>query len=145
MQQKTFRLSIFSLILYNLTGGRVHIGNLEDPVGILVLTTTGRKSGKVRSVHLVYIRDGSSYVVAASNAGKDKHPGWFFNLRSNEQVTLRIKNQQMKAVAEVASPEQRGWLWKRLVEAAPFFAGYQKSTRREIPMVLLHPLNEQEE
>ncbi|HLZ59221.1 MAG TPA: nitroreductase/quinone reductase family protein, partial [Ktedonosporobacter sp.] len=83
--------------------------------------------------------------VAASNAGKDKHPGWFFNLRSNTEVTLRIKNQQMKAVAEVASPEQRGWLWKRLVEAAPFFAGYQKSTQREIPMIILRPTEESTE
>lgn len=142
MQQKTSRLSMFSLILYNLTGGRVYLGSAEDPVGLLVLTTTGRKSGEPRSVSLVYIRNGSSYVVAASNAGRDMHPGWYFNLQSNPQVTLRIKNQQIEAVAEVASPEQKSQLWEQLVEAAPLFAGYPKRTRREIPMVFLHPVDE---
>lgn len=142
MQQKTSKLSMFSLILYNLTGGRVHLGGAKDPVGLLVLTTTGRKSGGPRSVSLVYIRNGSSYVVAAANAGRDTHPGWYFNLRSNPQVTLRMKNQQVKAVAEVASPEQKSQLWEQLVEAAPSFAGYAKRTRREIPMVLLHPVDE---
>ena len=142
MQQKTSRLSMFSLILYNLTGGRVHPGSVDDAVGLLVLTTTGRKSGVPRSVSLVYIRDGSSYVVAASNAGRDRQPGWYFNLQSNPQVTVRIKKQQIKAVAEVASPEQRSQLWEQLVQAAPFFAGYPKRARREISMVLLHPVDE---
>jgi deazaflavin-dependent oxidoreductase (nitroreductase family) len=142
MQQKTSRLSMFSLILYNLTGGRVHPGSAEDPVGILVLTTTGRKSGEPRPVSLIYIKSGSSYAVAAANAGRDTHPGWYFNLLSNPQVTVRIKNQQIKAVAELASPEQKSQLWEQLVEAAPLFASYPKRTRREIPMVLLHPVEE---
>jgi deazaflavin-dependent oxidoreductase (nitroreductase family) len=141
MQQNRPKLSMFSLILYNLTGGRVHLGNAQDPVGLLVLKTTGRKSGAPRSVSLVYIRNGSSYVVAASNAGRDTHPGWFFNLRSNPQITLRIKKQQIKAVAEVASAEQRNQLWDQLVAAAPLFAGYPQRTNREIPMVLLHPVD----
>jgi F420H(2)-dependent quinone reductase len=142
MQRKTSRLSMFTIILYNLTGGRVYPGSVDDPVGLLELTTTGRKSGVPRAVSLVYIRDGSSYVVAASNAGRDRHPGWYFNLQSNPQVTVRINKQQIKAVAEVASPEQRSQFWEQLVQAAPFFAGYPKRARREIPMVLLHPVDE---
>jgi deazaflavin-dependent oxidoreductase (nitroreductase family) len=133
---------MFTIILYNLTGGRVHPSSIEDAVGLLELTTTGRKSGVPRAVSLVYIRDGSSYVVAASNAGRDRHPGWYFNLQSNPQVTVRINKQQIKAVAEVASPEQRSQFWEQLVQAAPFFAGYPKRARREIPMVLLHPVDE---
>jgi len=140
MSQKTARLNMFSLILYNLTGGRIYTGRVEDPVGLLVLTTTGRKTGQPRSVSLVYIKSGSSFVISASNAGRDKHPGWFFNLRSNPQVTVRIKDQQIKAVAEVADPEQRNQLWEQLVKASPMFARYPKLTSREIPMVLLHPV-----
>ena len=140
MSQKTARLNMFSLILYNLTGGRIYTGRVEDPVGLLVLTTTGRKTGQPRSVSLVYIKSGSSFVISASNAGRDKHPGWYFNLLSNPQVTVRIKDQQIKAVAEVADPEQRNQLWEQLVKASPMFARYPKLTSREIPMVLLHPV-----
>ena len=140
MSQKTARLNMFSLILYNLTGGRIYTGRVEDPVGLLVLTTTGRKTGQPRSVSLVYIKSGSSFVISASNAGRDKHPGWYFNLLSNPQVTVRIKDQQIKAVAEVADPEQRNQLWEQLVKASPMFARYPKVTSREIPMVFLHPV-----
>jgi deazaflavin-dependent oxidoreductase (nitroreductase family) len=139
MPQKTAKLSMFSLIVYNLTGGRIQTNSTEDPVGLLALITTGRKSGQPREVSLVYIKSGSDYVVSGSNAGRDTHPGWYFNLRNNPQVLVRIKKQQIKAVAEVAPPEQRKLLWEQLVEAAPMFARYAKLTRREIPMVLLHP------
>lgn len=74
------------------------------------------------------------------SGGRDQHPAWYFDLRSNPQVTVRIKNQQMKAVAEMTDPEQRKQLWEQLVEASPMFARYPKLTRREIPMVLLHPV-----
>jgi deazaflavin-dependent oxidoreductase (nitroreductase family) len=92
MQQKQARLSMFSLILYNLTAGRIHRGSARDPVGILVLMTTGRRSGQPRSVSLVYSKRDSSYVVAASNAGREKHPGWYFNLQGTAPVTIRIKD-----------------------------------------------------
>ena len=141
MPQKTPKLSMFSLIVYNLTGGRIQMNSADDPVGLLTLLTTGRKSGQPREVSLVYIKSDSAYVVAGSNAGRDKHPGWYFNLRSHQEVTIRIKSQQFAAVAEVANPEQRKLLWKQLVEASPMFARYEKSTQREIPMVLLHPAN----
>jgi len=140
MSQKTARLNMFSLILYNLTGGRIYTGRVEDPVGLLVLTTTGRKTGQPRSVSLVYIKSGSSFVISASNAGRDKHPGWYFNLLSNPQVTVRLKDQQIEAVAEVADSKQRNQLWEQLVKASPMFARYPKLTSREIPMVLLHPV-----
>lgn len=142
MPQKTAKLSMFSLIAYNLTGGRIQMNSAEDPVGLLALITTGRKSGQPREVSLVYIKSDSAYVVAGSNAGRDKHPGWYFNLRSNPQVMVRIKGQQIKAIAEIADPEQRKLLWEQLVEAAPMFARYEKGTGRQIPMVLLHPVEE---
>src|SRR5260370_40854401 len=142
MQQKRAKLSMFSLIVYNLTGGRFQMNSAEDPVGILALTTTGRKSGQPRTVSLVYIKSGSAYAVAASNAGRDKHPGWYFNLRTNPQVTVRIKKQHFNAVAETADPAERKQLWERLVEASPMFARYERAISRENPIVLLHPVEQ---
>ena len=143
MPQKVRRLNYFSVIMYHLTGERAYRGSTDSPAGFLKLTTTGRKSGKQRSVHLIYIRDGSAYVVTASNGGKQRPPGWFFNVRSNPQVTMQVQGTQMNAVAEVAEPDKRRELWARLLEIAPMYAGYEKHTSREIPMVILRPIDEQ--
>jgi deazaflavin-dependent oxidoreductase (nitroreductase family) len=143
MAQKTAKLSMISLFLYNLTGGRIPAKDAQDPVGFLELTTTGRKTGQPRKVSLIYIKSGSSYVVAASNARRlDRHPAWYLNLLSNPNATIRIKNQQFKVVAEVVDPEQRKQLWAQLVEAAPMYAGYQQRTQREIPIVFLRPVEQ---
>lgn len=142
MPEKTKKLGYFAVILYSLTGGRAYRGNEQSPAGFLQLTSTGRKSGKQRRVHLIYIRDGSDYVIIASNGGRQHHPGWFFNVRSNPQVTIHVHDTRMNAVAEVAGPEKRQELWARLLEIAPMYAAYEKRTRREIPMVLLHPVDQ---
>lgn len=139
MPQKTKRLSYFSVMLYHLTGGRAYRGGPDSPAGFLQLTTTGRKSGKQRTMHLIYIRDGSAYVIIASNGGRQRHPGWFFNVRSNPHVTMQVHDALVSAVAEIAGPEKRKELWARLLEIAPFYAGYEKRAQREIPMVLLRP------
>src|SRR5262249_35852578 len=101
-------------------------------------------SGKPRTVHLLYIRDGAAYVVTASNGGKPSHPGWYFNVNSNLQVTIEAHGTQLRAVAEVAGPEKRAELWARLLEIAPLYRGYEKRTQREIPMVLLRPVDQPE-
>jgi deazaflavin-dependent oxidoreductase (nitroreductase family) len=145
MPQPTKRLTYFSVMLYTLTGGHAYRGGPDSPAGFLKLTTTGRKSGQPRSVHLLYIRDGSAYVVTASNAGKPSNPGWYFNVRSNPEVSIEVHGTSRRAVAEVASPEKRRELWARLVQSASMFAGYEKRTQREIPMVLLRPLDEADE
>ena len=143
MPQKVQRLSYFSVMMYHLTGERAYRGSADSPAGFLKLTTTGRKSGKQRSTHLIYIRDGSAYVVTASNGGKQRHPGWFYNARSSPQVTIQVQDTQLSAVAEVAGPEKRKELWARLLSIAPFYAGYEKRASREIPMVILRPVDEQ--
>jgi F420H(2)-dependent quinone reductase len=143
MPQKVQRLSYFSVMMYHLTGERAYRGSADSPAGFLKLTTTGHKSGKQRSTHLIYIRDGSAYVVTASNGGKQRHPGWFYNARSNPQVSIQVQDTQLSAVAEVAGPEKRKELWARLLSIAPFYAGYEKRASREIPMVILRPVDEQ--
>ena len=132
------RLTYRHVLLYVLTGGRIDPSN--DQAGFLKLTTVGRKSGKQRTVPLLYIKDADSYVVTASNGGRDRHPGWFFNVRSNPEVTIQVKNQPKKVVAEVAGPEKRSVLWANLLEIAPMYGGYSKRSDREIPMVMLHPV-----
>ena len=128
------------VFLYDVSGGR--IGGKMGEVPVLLLTTTGRKTGKQRTLPLVYIMDGSAYVITASAGGAAKHPGWFFNIRSNPQATVQVKDKHITVTAEIAGPEKKPELWARLVEVAPNFAGYQKRTRREIPMVILHPVEE---
>lgn len=128
------------IFLYNVSGGR--IGGKMGNAPVLLLTTTGRKTGKQRILPLVYIMDGPAYVVTASAGGADRHPGWFFNIRDNPQATIKVKDKHMKVTAEIAGPEKKPELWARLVELAPNFAGYQKRTSREIPMVILHPVEE---
>ena len=142
MAQKGQRLSYFSVMLYHLTGERAYRGSADSPAGFLKLTTTGRKSGQQRTVHLMYIRDASAYVVTASNGGKQRPPGWLFNVR-NPQVTIHVQGTQVSAVAEIAEPDKRRELWARLLSIAPMYRGYEQHTSREIPMVILRPVDEQ--
>jgi F420H(2)-dependent quinone reductase len=136
------RMLIFNVMvfLYNVSGGR--IGGKMGKLPVLLLTATGRKSGKQRTLPLVYIMDDTAYVITASAGGADKAPGWFFNVRSNPQATIQVKDKHIKVTAEVAGSEKKSELWARLIEVAPNFAGYQKRTSREIPMVILHPVEE---
>jgi F420H(2)-dependent quinone reductase len=143
MPQKVRKMTYVSVMLYHLTGERAFRGSAESPSGFLKLTTTGRKTGQPRTVHLLYIRDGSAYVVTASNGGKKRPPGWFFNVRSNPQVSMKVQDRQLSAVAEIAEADKRRELWTRLLDIAPMYAGYEKHTSREIPMVILRPVDEQ--
>jgi F420H(2)-dependent quinone reductase len=126
--------------LYRTTGGRI-VGKVQG-LPVLLLTTTGRKSGKLRTVPLGYLRDGSTYVIIAAYGGLPRHPAWFFNLESHPEATVQVKKVQMPVTAEVANPEKKRELWARLLEVAPSIANYQKRTSREIPMVILHPRDE---
>ena len=143
MPQQGRKLNYFSVVLYHLTGERAYRGSEDSPAGFLKLTTTGRKSGQPRTVHLLYIRDDAAYVVTASNGGKQRPPGWFFNVSSNPQVTMHVHGTQVSAVAEVADSDKRRELWARLLSLAPMYAGYEKHTSREIPMVILRPVDGQ--
>jgi deazaflavin-dependent oxidoreductase (nitroreductase family) len=137
MLQLILKVMVF---LYNVSSGR--IGGKMGQVPVLLLTTTGRKTGKQRTLPLVYIMDGSAYVITASAGGADKHPSWFFNIQSHPQATIQVKEKHIPVTAEIAGPEKKPEHWAQLVEGAPNFAGYQKRTSREIPMVILHPVEE---
>ncbi len=107
---------------------------------VLLLTTIGRKTGKKYTTPLGYFVENGNYVITASNAGFDTHPAWFHNLRANPHVTIEIKDQQIEAEVQVAPSEKRKSLWTKLISLSPNYANYATKTKREIPMVILHPL-----
>lgn len=127
----------FAVFLYRQTGGK--FGGKVQGLNVLLLTTTGRKTGKVRTTPLGYFEHDGGYVIIASNAGFEAHPAWFHNLRSDPRATIQVNDRQFAVRAEVAGAEQRGQLWERLMELAPSYANYANRTSREIPVVVLRP------
>lgn len=119
------------------TGGKV--GWRVSDMPVLTLVTTGRKSGRPRSVMLTSpIQEGSTLVVVASRGGDDNHPAWFLNLRANPQVEVALQGGTARPMrARVATAQERARLWPLIVADHANYAGYQKKTEREIPLVLL--------
>ena len=126
-------------VVLTATGGRMGLTVSNMPV--LELTTKGRKSGQPRAVMLTSpYQEGSTIVVVASRGGDDTHPAWFLNLRDNPDVEVAYKGGPKQPMyARVANPEQRSRLWPLVTKDHANYAGYQKRTDREIPLVLLEP------
>ncbi len=104
---------------------------------VLLLTTTGRRSGEPRTTPLIYARDGDRYVIVASKGGAPSHPGWYRNLAKNPEVELQVKDQVFKARARTATGEERQRLWEKANEVWPHYEEYAQRTEREIPVVVL--------
>ncbi|MEC3920251.1 nitroreductase/quinone reductase family protein [Nocardia sp. CDC160] len=124
--------------LYRLSGGRL-AGSMNG-TSIMLLTTTGRRSGQRRTVPVSYLASNSTYIVAATNGGRDTQPGWYHNVRTQPQVTIQVKDRTMTAVAEIVDPQTRDELWARLVTSAPqIYQGLQARTTRTFPIVIFRP------
>ena len=126
--------------LLKISGGRVGWNVSNMPV--LELTTTGRKSGQPRSVMLTSpVQEGTTLVVVASRGGDDKPPAWLLNLQDNPDVEVALKGKAKQRMrARIATPEERSRLWPRVTADHKNYAGYQTKTTREIPLVLLEPV-----
>ena len=122
---------------YRISGGR--LGGRMNGMDVLLLTTRGRKSGKSRTTPLQYLADGDAYVVVASNAGSDRHPGWWRNLESDPHATVQMQAKKLRVRAEQASSDEKARLWSRLTAMYSGYDDYKKATSREIPVVILHP------
>ena len=120
--------------LYRRTGGKV--GGSEH---LLILTTTGRKSGVERDTPLFFFSDSDHYIIIASNGGAPKHPVWWLNLQSNPQAKIQINSRVIPVTAQQADPEERKRLWAIISEKYKNFVEYQKRATREIPIVVLMP------
>lgn len=121
------------VFLYRLTKGG--IGAKFRDFNVLLLTTTGRKTGLKHTVPLGYIQDGDAYVIVASNAGKETHPAWYLNLNTNSQAEIQVGDKLMTVHAETAAGDYRKKLWEQLLREAPSYGDYK--TKREIPLVVL--------
>jgi len=124
------------VLLYRQSGGMAQTPGFPT----LLLTTWGRKTGKPRTIPLVYVTDGECFIIAAAYSGSDQHPAWWLNLQHNPDAVVEVRRKQVKVRAEVADASQRDLLWKRLVAMYPPFAEYQTRTERQIPIIVLRPV-----
>ena len=109
------------------------------PIPTLLLTTTGRRSGKPIVMPLIYGEAGGKYVVVASKGGAPTHPGWYLNLAAHRAVEVQILAKRFRATARTASGAERAELWQQMAAIYPPYNDYQAKTDREIPVVVLEP------
>ena len=132
MRPITRTFSDLHATLYRLTRGRA-----QSPT--MLLTVTGRTTGRPQTVPLIYLRDGDRLVIAAAYAGSDANPAWWLNLRATPHAVAQINGDTFPVTAALAPPGQRADLWRRLVGMYPYFTEYQQRTSRKIPVVILTP------
>ena len=104
---------------------------------ILILTVTGRRSGKDYSTPLIFGEDGGNYVLVASQGGRPEHPDWYLNLAETPEVGVQVKADKFRARARTAEGEERERLWEMMNEIWPHYDEYQTKTTRQIPVVVL--------
>jgi len=130
---------------------RAHRALLQSPAApllarlpggnVLVLHTTGRKSGKHRETPLTFTRDGDAWVVIASDGGAAKHPDWYMNLSVTPNAEVEVGGRRTPVVAETVEGPYRDRLWRRAARSFPGYEAYQSRTAREIPVVRLEPVS----
>ena len=104
---------------------------------VLILTTTGRRSGETRSTPLIYGRSGADYLVVGSKGGAPTPPAWYLNLQANPDVAVQVKADRFAARARTASRQEKPELWKIMTSIWPDYDEYQTKTEREIPVIIL--------
>ena len=123
--------------LYRMTGGKV--GGRWYGAPVMLVTMTGRKSGRRLTTPLLYLRDGKDVVTVASKGGFSKHPKWFLNLQANPDCEIEIGREKMQMRARRATPDEKTKYWPQLVKMYPDYDMYQQRTERDIPVVILSP------
>ena len=121
--------------LYRLTRGRM-FGRIADSP-IVLLTTTGRKSGQRRTAPVIFMRDGDSIVVIGSNAGNSRPPAWSLNLVANPEADVQVGGDRWPVRARVAKGEERAALWERFTDEYSGFDDYTAATDRRIRLFVL--------
>jgi deazaflavin-dependent oxidoreductase (nitroreductase family) len=120
---------------YQRTNGKVLSRMRGKPT--LLLTTTGRRTGRLHTVPLPYFADGDKMIVVGSASGAERHPAWVLNLTANPRVTVQYLADSGPAEAEILAGDERKAMWERINAEAPWYAGYQQRTSREIPLIRL--------
>jgi deazaflavin-dependent oxidoreductase (nitroreductase family) len=127
------------VVLYRLTNGKAQVAKYPT----LLLTVRGRKTGKLRTIPLIYIPDGERFIIAAAYSGSDQNPTWWTNLQHSGEALVEVMRSKVKVRAVLAAPHERDAFWSRLVAMYPYFTEYQERTKRQIPVVILEPIAEQ--
>lgn len=123
--------------VYRASGGRLM--NKVGRAPVLLLTTTGRKSGQPRTAPVVYLADGERLVVIGSNAGHEREPAWSLNLKANPEAEVEVGRERRSVEARVASGEERAELWARHTDQYAGFDDYEARTDRDIAVFVLEP------
>jgi deazaflavin-dependent oxidoreductase (nitroreductase family) len=123
--------------LYRRSGGK--IGGSMRGAPVLLLTTTGRRSGRPWTVPLLYQTEGDQWVIIASNGGRPRHPAWWLNLQSQPNASVEVGRATYPVTAVETTGEQREQLWRRMADMYKGYDGYVRKTSRTIPVILLQP------
>ena len=130
-------LSALNVFVYRASGGRL-MGQMGK-AKILLLTTKGRKSGKWRTVPLLFLSDGDDLVLVASKGGAPADPAWFANLKAEPRAEVEIDRRRFAVTAKQASSAEKDRYWPGLLALYPPYEAYQKRTPRPIPLAILSP------
>lgn len=122
---------------FRANGGKVG-GIFEGRDNMVLITTTGAKSGRKTTNPLVFVPDGDRIVIIASNGGADKHPAWYYNLRANPELTVEVGTETYTGKAEFVTGPESDELYERMIEIMPQFADYRAGTTRQIPVVAVY-------
>jgi deazaflavin-dependent oxidoreductase (nitroreductase family) len=123
--------------VYRRSGGRV-LGRMGGQP-VLLLQTTGRRSGRTRTTPVQYLADGDTFVVVASNAGAARPPAWYLNLRANPHARIRVGARSIDVRAQEAAGQERMALWRRLTAANRYLERAARKARRDLPLMALAP------
>lgn len=124
---------------FRANGGQV--GGQFANMPLLLLHTTGAKSGQPRINPVAYLKDGNRCVVVASKAGAPSNPDWYYNIVANPEISIEVGTEQIDVVATVAGEPERTELFAKMVAKNPGFAEYEAATTRVIPVVILTPVS----
>ncbi len=131
-------MSKLNTFLYRSSGGRVFNTWLRG-APIMLLTTTGRKSGQSRTAPLLYLIDGDRVIIVASQGGMSTNPAWYLNLEANAACEVQIGNDRRHMRARRATEDEKADYWPRLTSMYRDFDDYQARTERNIPVMILSP------
>jgi deazaflavin-dependent oxidoreductase (nitroreductase family) len=116
---------------------RANGGKMASGAELILLTTTGAKTGQPRIAPLILVEEGDRLLAVASKGGAPKHPDWYLNLVAHPQVTVEVGSEKFETTAKILSGDERAKAFKRSAEVFPPYADYQKKTEREIPVIAL--------
>jgi F420H(2)-dependent quinone reductase len=140
MDKRVLRLiGALNAWVYRASGGK-WLGRFPGGAPVLLLTTTGRKSGQARTAPLLYLDDEGDFVVVASQGGAPQHPGWYVNLVAQPAAEVQVGERHIPVTASTATADDKAALWPRLVALYPPYDAYQRRTPRQIPVVRLRPV-----